>query len=86
MIKEDEGRLMRVVLDVRNVNILITFWHDVQAIALEDHRITDASMATAYIKALNDARKQHGLGPFEIGERPDTAKDVVTNEQPEGDA
>lgn len=65
---EDESRLVRVVTDIRNVNIIIKFWANVQEEALKASSIDDAAMATTYLKQWQDVRATHGLAPLELPE------------------
>lgn len=66
MIKEDETRRIRVVVDVRNINIFIKFWHDVEVEALKANDIEKALVALTYIKTFQEARAAHGIGPLEL--------------------
>ena len=88
MIKEDESRPIRVVFDVRNINILLKFWHEVKTEALKAKRLDEVSMAATYIKTFQDARAAHGIAPLELAEEKEPSKVVAasTNGQPdEGD-
>lgn len=69
--KEDESRLIRVVLPVGDINVLIRHWSkEGDALA---------------VKVLQDCRKVHGLEPLEIEvKKSGKPKAVVTNGQPEG--
>ncbi len=71
---EDESRLIRVVFDVRNVNILIRLWRKVEAEALKANDTEKALMALAYIKTFQEARVTHGLAPLERSEEKDPSK------------
>ena len=87
--KEDETHLIRVVFDVRNINILIKFWHEVKTQALNMNRLDEASMAASYIKAFQEARAAHGIAPLVLAEEKEPSKVMTasTNGLPdEGDA
>lgn len=68
MIKEEEDRMIRLVLDLRNVNILLTFWHQVKIEALKGKNLSEAGRAQFYIQALQEARAAHGIVPLELTE------------------
>ena len=84
-IKEDESRLIRVVFDIRNINILLKFWHAVEVEALKGKRLEEASMAAFYIKTFQEARVAHGIVPLEFAEEKEPSKTIAasTNGQPE---
>lgn len=86
---EDETRLIRVVFDVRNINILLKFWHDVEVEALKTNDVEKALVALAYIKTFQEARAAHGIKPLELAEEKEPSKvfTASTNGQPDkGDA
>lgn len=89
---EEENRMIRLVLDLRNVNILLTFWHQVKVEALKGKDLNEAGRAQFYIQALQEARAAHGIEPLPLEldleeEDPIKAEAAPTNGQPdEGDA